>query len=322
MPNFRDMFKNYVIDSEQDIPTEYREEIEQKLNTEPKDLQFEVTKLTPGVNGTVLSKNIEIKESFSDSSVYYFGHGTTGDKTVLDSILSNGLKVVNPKKILMYSNTLRGLDSTTIVFGSGTDKLFEQEKGKLDNWPHKSSQNIVIVSLPKDYVLRNMDIGTFADPYKPFYFGSEECGFNLRPEFIKGIYNADTHSFTENANFYQNLDEEIQKKLFEDIKTAYIKSYAEVSNVNPRETSNPLPLNEQEMVKISIEWYKEQLKKLREDRIFDEQELGRELHDIASGMRKTDFEDATHSVKDSARDCKEVELYKDDEGRELSDDWD
>lgn len=33
MPNFRDMFKNYVIDSEQDIPTEYREEIEQKLNT-------------------------------------------------------------------------------------------------------------------------------------------------------------------------------------------------------------------------------------------------------------------------------------------------
>ena len=98
MPNLRDMFKNYVIDSEQDIPTEYREEIEQKLNTEPKDLQFEATKLTPGVNGTVLSKNIEIKESFSDSSVYYFGHGTTGDKTVLDSILSNGLKVVNSKK--------------------------------------------------------------------------------------------------------------------------------------------------------------------------------------------------------------------------------
>ena len=321
MPSFKNMFKNYVIDSEEDIPAEYREEIEQKLNTEPIEIQFEATQLTPGVNGTVLSENTEIKESFSDSSVYYFGHGTTGNKTILESILSNGLKVVNPKEIRAYGNTLRGLDSTTIVLGSGTDQLFEQEKRELDNWPHKGSQNIVIVSLPKDYVLRTMDIGTFADPYKPFYVGSEERGFNLRPEFIRGIYNADTHSFTENANFYQSLDEETQKKLFEDIKTAYIKSYAEVSNVNPRETSNPLPLNEQEMEKISIEWYKEQLKKLREDRLFAEQDLDEELHDIANGMTKTDFEDATRSVQDSARDGKEDEFYKDDDGWDVSDGW-
>lgn len=322
MPSFINMFKNYVIDSEEDIPVEYREEIEQELSTNQKEIQFEATQLTPGINGTILSEDNEIKEAFSDNSVYYFGHGTTGDETILKSILQKGLKIVNPKEISAYGNTLRGLDSTTIAFGSGNNQLFEQEKGLLDNWPHKGSQNIVIVSLPKDYVLKIMDIGTFADPYKPFYVGSEERGFNLRPEFIKGIYNAKNHSFTENANFYQSLDEETRKKLFEDVKMAYIKSYAEVSNVNPRETSEPLPLNEQEMEKISIEWYKEQLKKLREDRTFDEQGLDEELQDIANEMTKTDFEDATHSIKDSARDGKKDELYKEDDGWEVSDDWD
>ena len=322
MPSLINMFKNYGIDGEEDIPVEYREEIEQRLSTEPKEIQFEATQLTSGVNGTILSDADKIREAFSDSSVYYLGHGTTGNETILKSILQNGLKTVNPKEIRAYGNTLRGLDSTTIVFGSGNSQLFEQEKWELDNWPHKHSQNIVVVSLPKDYVLRIMDIGTFADPYKPFYVGSEERGFNLRPEFIKGIYNAETHFFTENANFYQSLDEETQKKLFEDIKTAYIKSYAEVSNINPRETSKPLPFNEQEMEKISIEWYKEQLKKLREDRTFDEQDLDKGLHDMANEMTKTDFEDATRSVKDSARDGKEGELDKDDDGWEVSDDWD
>ena len=59
-----DLFKNYVIDSEEDIPVEYREEIEQKLSTEPKEIQFEATQLTPGINGTILSEYNEIKEAF------------------------------------------------------------------------------------------------------------------------------------------------------------------------------------------------------------------------------------------------------------------
>ena len=322
MQSFINMFKNYAIDSEEDIPAEYREEIEQKLSTEPKEIQFEATQLTPGKKGIILSENNEIKKAFSDNSVCYLGHGTTGDKTVLESILQKGLKTVNPKEIRAYGNTLRGLDSTTIVFGSGTDQLFEQEKVKLDNWPHKGSQNIVIVSLPKEYILRILDIGTFADPYKPFYIGSEERGFYLRPEFIKGIYNANIHSFMENANFYQNLDKETQKILFENIKTAYIKSYAEFSNVNPKETSKKLPLNEQEMEKISIEWYKEQLKKLREDKIFDEQNLDEELDDIFNEITKTDFEDTTRLVKDSAKEEGKDELHKKDDEWEISDDWD
>ena len=60
--------------------------------------------------------------------MYYFGHGTTGDETVLTSILETGLRTVNPKAIHAYGNTLRGLDSTTVVWGSGTNQLFEEEK--------------------------------------------------------------------------------------------------------------------------------------------------------------------------------------------------
>lgn len=315
--------KNYVINSEEDIPTEYRTQIEEKLSNEPEELLFVSSKQTSGKRGLVVSSTKDIGRKFSDESVYYFGHGTSGDETVLTSILETGLKTVDPKAY-PATKSLRGLDSTTQPFGSGNDQLFEEKKRILDNWPHKGSQNIVIVSLPKDYVLDNwnMRIGRYIDCYKPFYVGSEEQGFRLRPEFIKGIYNAETQSFTENSNFYQNLDEEIQKKLFEDIRKSYIQAYAEVSRVNPREVKEPLPLNEQEMEAICMEWYKEQLKQLRADRIFDEQDLYDELHDMTYDMTKSDFEDATRFVKNSARDVRTDELYKDDDGWEVdSDDW-
>ena len=110
-----------------------------------------------------------------------------------------------------------------------------------------------------------------------------------------------------------NLNEEIQKKLFEEIKKSYIQTYAEASNVNPREANEPLPLNEQEMEVICMEWYKEQLKKLRADRTFDKQDLDDGLHDMTDDMTKSDFEDATHFVKDSARADRTDELSRDDE---------
>ena len=322
MPSIRNMFKKYVIDSEDDIPAEYKAEIEEKLSSEPDELQFVASEQTSGKRGIIVSTTEDIGKEFSDEAVCYFGHGTPGSETVLTSILETGLRAVNPKAMKGYSSTLRGLDSTTVVLGSGTNKLFEEIKGELDNWPHKGSQNIVIVSLPKNYVLSIMNIETLADPYKPFYVGSEEQGFSLRPEFIKGIYNAETQSFTENVNFYQNLDEETQKKLFEDIKKSYIQAYAEASNVNPRETIEPLPLNEQEMEAICKEWYKEQLRKLRADRTFDEQDLDAGLHDMTYGITKSEFEDATRSVKDSAIDDREDELDKGDDGWEVnSDEW-
>jgi hypothetical protein len=190
MPSMMSMFKNYEINSEEDIPAEYRAEIEEKLSNEPEELQLVASEQTLGERGLVVSTTEDIRKEFSDESVYYFGHGTSGNETVLTSILETGLRAVNPKAIRAYGNTLRGLDSTTLVFGSGTDKLFE------------------------------------------------------------------------------------------DIKNSYIQAYAEVSNVNPRETSKSLPLNEQEMEVICKEWYKEQLRKLRTDRTFDEQDLNDTLHKL------------------------------------------
>ncbi|MFR7666630.1 MAG: hypothetical protein ACLU2J_05020 [Clostridia bacterium] len=55
------------------------------------------------------------------------------------------------------------------------------------------------------------------------------------------------------------------------------------------------------------------IKKLRADRTFDKQDLDDGLHDMTDDMTKSDFEDATHFVKDSARADRTDELSRDDE---------
>lgn len=229
MPSIMNFFKNYVINSEEDIPTEYRAKIEEKLSNEPQSIQLVASAQIVGKRGNVVSSNKDIGKEFSDENLWYFGHGTMEMKWYLHLFQKMGLKTVDMEKAHGNIGHLYGLDSTTIEFGAGNDKLFEKEKDDLQ-WPHKAAKNIVIISLPNEYILSTMDIVVCADRYKAFYVGSKEQGFRLRPEFIKGIYNAETQSFAENANFYQNLNEEIQKKLFEEIKKSYIQTYAEASN--------------------------------------------------------------------------------------------
>ncbi len=321
MSGLIDMFKNYVIENEEDVPAEYKEEIEKRLSATAQESQAEAPKVTPGKQGTVISDRAELEATFKDNQAFYLGHGTPSTEEVIISILNNGLKTINPESIRAYGNTLRGLDSTTIPFGKGTKTLFIEHEELLNNWPHKDSKNIVIISLPKEYVLRPAEIGTFADQYEAFYIGSNEEGFRLRPEFIKGIYNADTHSFIENENFYQNLDKETQKELFKDVRKGYIKSYAEHSAVSPTETYTILPLNEEELEQLTIEWYKVQLKRLREDRTFDEKDLDSDLQEMACNMTRSAFDGATHSIKDDARGDRE-ELENTEKGWSIDEDWD
>lgn len=186
MPNIFAMFKNYVIESENDIPQKYREEIEKRLSSEEHTEQTETPEIISGKRGKVVSEESKIEDIFKSEQDVYFGHGTSGGEEVISSILENGLMTVNPEAIKAYGNTLRGLDSTTIVFGEGTDSLFNEQKYLLDNWPHKGSKDVVIVSIPRKYALRNTEVG-LADLYEPFYTGSIEEGYKLRPEFIKGI---------------------------------------------------------------------------------------------------------------------------------------
>lgn len=319
MPNINDMFKNYVIESEEDIPEEYREEIEKRLTYEESTKQTETLEIIPGKRGEAISEKSKIEDMFKSEQDFYFGHGTPGGEQVISSILENGLMTVNPEATKSYMDTLRGLDSTTIGFGKGTDSLFDEKKNLLDNWPHKGSKDVVIVSIPQQYALKNTEV-RYADLYEPFYTGSVEEGYKLRPEFIRGIYNADSHAFTLNDNFYQNLEPEQQKKLFDTIRQQYIRAYAEHAIVPPDADEAHLPLNETELKQVTIEWYKTQLERLRKDRTFQPDMLGVSLHEIAGETTKSDFSETTRSIRDDAQ--QELEEDRDDSEKGWSlDDW-
>lgn len=319
MPNIFAMFKDYVIESEEDVPEQYREEIEKRLSSEESTIATEEPDIISGKKGHIISSKSDIVNIFNDNEEFYFGHGTSGGEEVIDSIFEIGLKTVNPEAAKFYGNTLRGLDSTTIAFGEGTDSLFTEQKYKLDNWPHKAANNIIIISIPKKYTLRSSEVG-LADIYEAFYVGSTEEGFRIRPEFIKGIYSADSQSFTPNDNFYQNLEPEQQNELFEDIKKRYIKLYAEHSVISPESVENPLPLNESELEQLEIEWYKVQLERLRRDKTFEPEMLDADLHEISGEVLMSDFSDATHTIRSDAQQELEEDKDNSEEGWSL-DDW-
>lgn len=142
----------------------------------------------------------------------------------------------------------------------------------------------------------------------------------MRPEFIKGIYNADSHAFTPNDNFYQNLEPEQQKKLFDTIRQQYIRLYAEHSTVSPEAVKKPLPLNETELEQVTIEWYKIQLERLRRDKTFQPDMLDADLHEIAGETLMSDFSDTTRSIRDDAQQELEEDRDNSEEGWSL-DDW-
>lgn len=319
MPSILEMFKNYVIESENDIPQKYRKEVEKRLNFNEYIEQAKTDEITSGKREKRILEEKQIEDMFKSEEDFYFGHGTSGGEEVISSILENGLMTVNPESIKAYSNTLRGLDSTTIGFGKGTDSLFSKQKNLLDNWPHKGSKNVIIVSIPEKYVLRNTEVG-LTDLYEPFYIGSKENGYKLRPEFIKGIYNAESHAFTPNGNFYQKLESEQQKKLFDTIKQQYIRLFSEYSTISPEAVKMPLPLNKNELEQVTIEWYKVQLERLRKDKTFQSETLIANLHEIAGETLMSDFNKTTHSIRNEVQ--KELEKDKDnsEEGWTL-DDW-
>lgn len=319
MANVFEMFKDYVIESEDDIPQKYREEIEKRLSSGENTEQTKAFSIISGKRGKVILEENKIEDIFKSEQDLYFGHGTTGGEEVINSILEKGLMTVDSKEVKGYMATLTELMSTAILFGRGTETLFSDKKYLLDNWPHKGSRDVIIISIPEKYALRNTEVG-LADLYKTFYTGSEEKGYKLRPEFIKGIYNADTHTFTPNDNFYQNLEIEQQERLFNEIKQQYIRLYAEHSQVAPEKAQKPLPLNETELEQAEIEWYKKQLERYRKDKTFDSQMLDTELYNMSAESRISDFNDTTYSIRNDAQQEMEEDKENTDEGWKL-DDW-
>lgn len=52
-------------------------------------------------------------------------------------------------------------------------------------------------------------------------------GYYLKPEFIRGIYDAETKQFIENEGYYEALDQEQQEQIMEELKENYIKKIKE-----------------------------------------------------------------------------------------------
>ena len=69
MPSIMNFFKNYVINSEEDIPTEYRAKIEEKLSNEPQSIQLVASAQIVGKRGNVVSSNKDIGKEFSDENL-------------------------------------------------------------------------------------------------------------------------------------------------------------------------------------------------------------------------------------------------------------
>jgi len=319
MPNIFAMIKDYVIDSEEDVPAQYREEIEKRLSDNWSEIETDEPDVNAGKKGDSITLESDISNILNDSEELYFGHGTSGEE-VIDSIFEIGLKTINPEVARFYGNTLRGLDSTTVTFGEGTDSLFTEEKDTLNNWPHKNSNNVIIISIPKKYALRVCETGSNVDLYEAFYIGNKEEGFRIRPEFIRGVYNVDSQSFTPNDNFYQNLQPERQSELLEDVKKKYIKLYAQHSKKSPDSVIWPLPLNESELEELAIEWYKVQVEKFRRDKTFEPEMLDTDLHEITGETLMSDFNDATHSIRVNTQQELEENRENSEEGWIL-DDW-
>lgn len=234
------------------VPNEYREEVKKRLeNYQEEALKEEITK---GEIGEPISSRKEIKEAFSDSDTIYFGHGTSEENSsVIKPIFETGLIAFNAGR---YSHT-KSLISTAVVFDYGSNELFEEIEEELNNWNHLNSKYIVILALPKKYLLHHSYIKQGYDEFKHYYVDNEENQM-VRPEFVKGVYNAISHTFTPNRNFYKNLSQEKQNKLFAELNKRYIKEFSKSMAEIPK--NYELPLSEEQIKELYIEWYTQKIK--------------------------------------------------------------
>ena len=196
----------------------------------------------------------EMIKLFSNVNNIYYGHGIGSERQdVINSIFKNGLRCSHER-----------LYFTTVTFGEGSNRLFEEQKENMHNWKHKGSKQIIIASLPKKYNIINVPSGPlYGKENSAFYnyFSQEEAdklgiaqGYYLKPEFVSGVYDANTQTFTKNEKYYENLPLEEQNKLFNEVKKQYIellkgsqwtlKEYADIL----RRIGVENPLTEEEII--------------------------------------------------------------------------
>lgn len=170
---------------------------------------------------------MDIKDNFTNESNEYRGHGIGSySEEKIKSIFNNGLRCSH-----------NALDFTTLPLGQGSETLFEENKPLMDNWQHKNSKQIIIVSVPIKYkILDIMGTGLYKQEHAAFYntISREEAdklqvatGRYVKPEFVMGMYNAETEQFISNDKYYENLPENEQEIIMDEVKKQYIDTIKE-----------------------------------------------------------------------------------------------
>lgn len=201
-------------------------------------------------------------EFFNNPNNLYYGHGTgrSGSENVAiaKSIMDYGLRCSHNQLYYTSCCLTRGVD----IDQEGMDML--------DNWGHMDSKIIMIISLPIDYKI--IDAGpTYGQGDASFYYvPTAEMreknhlltnSFYVRPEFVKGYYNANTKEFVKNPKYYEFLTEKEQQALFDKVKQAYfdiinnnwgIDNYREIIESNEVFKEMRFPLSDEEIAKYKL----------------------------------------------------------------------
>ncbi len=243
--------------------------------------------------------NDEINQFFRNPENVYCGHGTgSNNEAVIQSIFKYGLRC-------SHGN----LDYTTMPLGVGEERLFEKIEDMLNNWKHFESKKIIIASLPIDLLLPDGGV-LYGKKYSAFYYqiSQEEAeiiretelkdspdvhlsqGDYLKPEFVRGVYDAKNHTFTPNDRYYENLPEEEQEKLLEEVK---IKHKA--------------ILKESRNTQLSFSWPGREAKPLPPEKRFNTEALSEQLEDMAESLRESTFNETTKDLKSDLKDKDDTE---------------
>ena len=150
----------------------------------------------------------------------YYGHGTgTSSPEIIDSIMCNGLRCSHGS--LYYTSICLGMGKH--IEGNSVDLL--------NNWPHKKSDIVIIVSLPNKFnVIDSSGLGTYNCANAAFYYTPSEeqqrkyslsDSDYVMPEFIKGYYDASSKTFVSNPRYYELLSPLEQERILNIVKSNY-----------------------------------------------------------------------------------------------------
>ena len=164
---------------------------------------------------------MNLKKIMDNENNMYYGHGVGGASLQdIDSIMNNGLRCSNGA--LYY---------TSIALCQGNN-VTNEAIDYLKKWPHKSSDKIIIISLPFKYnIIESPSLGTYNCANSAFYYVptlEEQKEYSLTntnyvmPEFVKGYYDAINDEFIQNSKYYELLPIEEQEKVFKKVKCNYL----------------------------------------------------------------------------------------------------